>query len=156
MDKFPATPVSFPSLTHTHRERERFEDGQLDTMKGVMLLPSAVITEPDTKPFLELYSDEVPSKHTLDAELVLWTQRWTEEWSEQWKKLKEQHVQATGSELKLTTIELNRLNKGHFHAPLRLPCWQQKLIFSQTSIAFLMCWQFFQLLYVRLNVAFFH
>lgn len=68
-----------------------------------MLLPSAIIINPTSwlqavKPFLDKYADELPSQHTLDSELVLWSQLWFDKWDEHWKALKQQHLEATGSE----------------------------------------------------------
>ena len=81
----------------------RFENCQLSAVKGTMLLPSAIIINPTSwlnavKPFLDKYADELPSRHTLDSELVLWSQLWFDKWDKHWKALKQQHLEATGSE----------------------------------------------------------
>ena len=78
-----------------------------------MLLPSSIITEVNwqstMKPFLDLYSDDLPSRHTLDAELVLWSQHWKDQWGNHLTKLQEQHILATGSELRVSQPELRKL-----------------------------------------------
>ena len=82
-------------------------------MKGSLLIPSTVITTPnwiqDIKCFIDKYDDELPSRLTLDAELIQWTQLWNGQWEEKLKILKEQHTQATGTELKVSPSELTRL-----------------------------------------------
>lgn len=64
---------------------DRFAQGQEDVMRGVMLIPSSVITVSNWKellqPFLTLYVGEIPSLRTLDAELMLWDQWWKDKWS---------------------------------------------------------------------------
>ena len=58
-----------------------------------------------------MYSDDLPSKRTLDAELDLWAQKWTREWEERWKKIQLQHFQATGEHLVVTPGELKKLKQ---------------------------------------------
>ena len=59
--------------------KTRFEDGQASVVKGTMLIPACVITEPDWKSqidsFLQMYMDDLPSTQTLSAELDLWEQK---------------------------------------------------------------------------------
>ena len=104
----------------------RFDSSQVNTMKGNMLLPSSVVTEPTwrsiIKPFLDLYIDDLPSRHTLDAELLLWSHHWKDKWDDHFRKLKEQHVVATGSELSLSPAELRKLKMGS------VPCTIQSII----------------------------
>ncbi len=61
--------------------KERFEEGQASAVKRTMLIPSSVICEPDwksqLKPFIDMFCDDLPSRHTLDAELEMWKQKWT-------------------------------------------------------------------------------
>ena len=51
--------------------KARFEDGQSLVVKGTMLIPAFVITEPDWKsqiqPCVEMYIDVLPSRCTLDG-----------------------------------------------------------------------------------------
>lgn len=83
-----------------------------------MLLPSAILINPTSwlhaiKPFLDKYANELPSPHTLDSELVLWSQLWADKWDEHWKALKQQHLEATGSEhLSVTPSEEKVLKTG--------------------------------------------
>ena len=55
-----------------------------------------------------MYSDDLPSKRTLDAELDLWAQKWSREWEERWKKIQLQHFKATGV---VTPGELKKLKQ---------------------------------------------
>ena len=95
--------------------KARFEDGQSLVVKGTMLIPACVITEPDWKsqiqPCVDMYSDDLPSKCTLDAELDLWAQKWTREWEERWKKIQLQHFQATGEHLVVIPGESKKLKQ---------------------------------------------
>ena len=84
----------------------RFENCQLSAVKGTMLLPSAIIINPTSwlqavKQFLDKYTDELPSQHTLDSELVLWSQLWFDKWDKHWKALKQQHFSVTPPEEKI-------------------------------------------------------
>ena len=93
--------------------KRRFE-GQVSAVKGTMLIPFSVISEPDwntqLKPFLDMYTVHLPSRHTLDAELELWKQKWTWGWSEKWETLQQEHVKATGSSI-VTPAELKKLKQ---------------------------------------------
>lgn len=53
--------------------------------------------------------DELPFKHTIDAVLVLWSQLWSGKWAEQLQKLKQQHTEITGGDLRITPSEENAL-----------------------------------------------
>ena len=83
-------------------------------IKGTMLIPACVITEPDWKsqiqPCVAMYIDDLPSKRTLDAELDLWAQIWKKEWEERWKQLQQQHTKATGEHL-VASNELKKLKQ---------------------------------------------
>ena len=71
--------VTIPLLDQVVSMKTRFEGGQSLVVKGTMFIPACVITEPDWKsqiqPCVDMYIDDLPSKHTLDAELDLWTQK---------------------------------------------------------------------------------
>jgi hypothetical protein len=51
--------------------QSRFEEGQENVMKGILLLPSSTISESDwdnaVNRFIQGYADEVPSNHTLES-----------------------------------------------------------------------------------------
>lgn len=55
--------------------KTRFEGGQASVVKGTMIIPACVLTEPDCKslikPCVYMFIDDLPSKHTSDAKLVL-------------------------------------------------------------------------------------
>lgn len=95
--------------------KTRFEDGQASVVKGAMLIPACVLTEPDWKsqidPCVQMYIDDLPSRHTLNAELDLWEQKWSDIWQERWKILQQEHVQATGEQLVVTHSELKTLKQ---------------------------------------------
>ena len=95
--------------------KARFEGGQSLVVKGTMLIPSCVITNPDWRsqiqPCVDMYIDDLPSKRTLNAELDLWEQKWTKDWEERWKKLQQQHIQATGEQLVATPSKLKKLKQ---------------------------------------------
>ena len=82
-------------------------------MKGMALLPSYVITKPNWKtivqPFLEFYSDEIPSCHTVDSEFNLWDEMWKDRCESQRKLIQAQHVQTVGGHIKMTNTEINKL-----------------------------------------------
>ena len=96
---------------------DRFAQEQDDVMRGVMLIPSSVITVPNWKellqPFLALYVDEVPSPRTLDAELLLWDQWWKDKWSSKLKDLNDQHIKAFGKRLDIADAELKKLKTAN-------------------------------------------
>ena len=79
--------------------RTRFDNGQDTVAKGTMLIPAYLLKEPTWKtlvqPFVSFYVDDLPSKHTVDAEFEMWNQKWNQCWDERLKTLKEQHLQAT-------------------------------------------------------------
>ena len=84
--------------------KARFEGGQ---SSGTMLIPACAITERDWKSHcVAMYSDDLPSKHTLSAELDLWEQKWTKEWEARWKELQQQHTK--GECLVVNPSELKR------------------------------------------------
>lgn len=91
----------------------RFDSSQNDAMKGVLLLPPSVITDSNwqstIKSFVDLYLDDLPSRHTLHAELVLWSRHWEDYWEDHLTKLKQQHLLATGDELRVSPPELKKL-----------------------------------------------
>ena len=91
----------------------RFCEGQEDIMKGSLLIPSNVITKPNwdslIQPFLELYSDEVPSNYTVSNELLVWKQLWMDKWSSYMKRLQEQNVKIAGKEINYSDAEVKRL-----------------------------------------------
>ena len=75
---------------------DKFSKTQLSVLKGVMLLPSSVITEPNwmamIQPFLQLYNENMPSSYLMAAELELWQTKWDDRWGTYWKVLKEQYL----------------------------------------------------------------
>ena len=81
----------------------------------LLIIPACVLTEPDWKsqidPCVQMYMDDLPSRHTLSAELDLWELKWSEVWQERWKILKQEHVQATEEQLVVTPIELKTLEQ---------------------------------------------
>ena len=85
-------------------------------VKGTRLLPEYVVFPSDWKctiqPFIQFYSDELPSNHTVDAELSMWKQVWEERWKKESKNLKDQHFQATGTEMRLNDTEITKLKFG--------------------------------------------
>ena len=85
-------------------------------LKGTRLLPGYIVSQSDWKctiqPFIQFYSDKLPSNHTVDAELSMWKQVWEERWKKEWKSLKDQHFQATGTEMRLTDAEITKLKFG--------------------------------------------
>lgn len=96
--------------------KSRFDTGQEVVLKGTRLLPSYVVSQSDwestIQPFIQFYSDELPSIHTINAELSMWKQLWEERWKEEWKNLTEQHFQATGTQMRLSDAELTKLKFG--------------------------------------------
>ena len=74
---------------------ERFDSGQNIAVKGIMLIPAYIITNSARKtsitPFPSFY---LPSPLTLNAKLGIWSRDLF--WEEEFKKLKEQHLKATG------------------------------------------------------------
>ena len=96
---------------------DRFDQGQEDVMRGVMLIPSSVITVSNWKellqPFLTLYVGEIHSLRTLDAELMLWDQWWKDKWSTKLKDLNDQHLKKFGRRLDITEAELKRLKTAN-------------------------------------------
>ena len=84
--------------------KDRFDNGQNIAIKGIMLIPAYIITEASWKcfiaPFIAFYSEDLPSPHTLNAELVIWNQKWCYYCEEKFKQLKQQHLKATGEEMK--------------------------------------------------------
>jgi len=93
--------------------QDRFCNGQDIIMKGTVLLPSYVITEPNWKnvlqPFLKFYSDELPCYHSVDSEFILWNKMWHEQWESHWKSIQEQHLHTVGVCIKLTDTEVKKL-----------------------------------------------
>ena len=55
---------------------------------------------------IQFYSDELPPNQTVDAELLMWKQVWEERLKKEWKNLKDQHFQATGTEMRLNNAEI--------------------------------------------------
>ena len=92
---------------------ERFSDGQEPVFKGIVLLPSNVITVPNwedrIQSFVQVYSDDVPSFSSLVAELHMWKQMWMDKWSCKWQLMQEQHKKTTGQDYTLTPTEMNKL-----------------------------------------------
>ena len=84
-------------------------------LKVLCLYPAYVLTEPDwksqIKPCVDMYIDDLPSKHTLDAELDLWAQKWTHVWHERWEILQRQHFQRVEECLIVTSSELKKLKQ---------------------------------------------
>jgi len=82
-------------------------------MKGTVLLPSYVITEPNWKnvlqPFLKFYSDELPCYHSVDSEFILWNKMWHEQWESHWKSMQEQNLHTIGVGIRLTDTEVKKL-----------------------------------------------
>ena len=97
--------------------QSRFEEGQENVIKGILLLPSStIVSESDwdsaVDRFLKGYVDEIPSHHTLEAEKLLWKQLWQEKWEEKLNILKQQHIASTGEEMNLSATELAKLKHG--------------------------------------------
>ena len=55
---------------------------------------------------------------------MLWSQHWSNEWSNHFKKLKEQHVLATGQELVVSPPEMQKLKMGS------VPCTIQSTLLN--------------------------
>ena len=70
----------------------RFEKGQENVMKGILLLPSSTISKSDwdsaVDRFIKGYIDEIPSHYTVEAEKLLWKQLWQEKWEEKLNALR--------------------------------------------------------------------
>ena len=94
----------------------RFDKGQAVVVVGFKLIPSCAISEPNListlQPFLHMYADDLPSRHTLNAEIDMWVQKWTNRWSQKWKTMQEQHKKATGEQMKVTASEELKLKQG--------------------------------------------
>ena len=92
----------------------RFAGGQDIVMKGMMLVPATLISDPNSltlvKQFIEHYEEDLPSPSTVDAELVLWHQLWTRKWEDHWKCLLEQQS-GTGTTLSATERDLQKLKE---------------------------------------------
>lgn len=94
---------------------ERFSKTHLSVLKGVMLLPSSVITESNwtaiIQPFLQLYNEDLPSSYLIAAELELWQTKWNDRWSTHWKTLEEQYLKSgrriSFSEAELKVLKVN-------------------------------------------------
>ena len=91
---------------------DRFSKTQLSVLKGVMLLPSSVITEPNwmamIQPLLQLYNENMLSSYLMAAELELWQTKWDDRWSTYWKVLKQQYSKL-GKSMNFSKAELKVL-----------------------------------------------
>ena len=93
--------------------QSRFSEGQEAVFQGLLLIPAYTVTHPNwehtVQQFIQFYSDEIPSNHTIDAQLGLWKLLWKEQWERKLVSLQKQHLDATGREMSLTDSELKRL-----------------------------------------------
>ena len=58
-----------------------------------------------------MYTDDLPSKRTLEAKLDLWAQKWTKGWEESSKQFQQQDTKAIGEHLIVTPNELKTLKQ---------------------------------------------
>ena len=84
-------------------------------MRGTALVPSAIISDPNyltnLKPFIDQYSDNLPSPSSVDAEILLWYELWQKKWDEHWKKLVEQQP-TIGTSFSVTQQEMRKLKSS--------------------------------------------
>ena len=63
-----------------------FDKSQAVVVVGFKLIPSGAISEPNLiitlQPFLHMYADDLPARHTLNAKIDMWVQKWTNRWSQ--------------------------------------------------------------------------
>ena len=64
------------------------------------------------QPFLDMYADDLPSRHTENAERDMWVWKWTHCWSQKWKTIQEQYNNATEEQMKVTGSEELKLKQG--------------------------------------------
>ena len=95
--------------------KARVGSNQGEVAQGIHLVPAYMLTETAWKalltPFISFYAEDLPSEHTLHAELELWYEKWEENWKAKLIIIKQQHIKATGEQMALTSSELNKLIK---------------------------------------------
>ena len=96
--------------------KSQFEEGQTVEVVGFKLIPCCATSEPNLispmQPFLDMYADDLPSRHTVNTEIDMWVQKWTHCQSQKWKIIQEQHNKATGEQVKVTASEELKLKQG--------------------------------------------
>ena len=64
------------------------------------------------QPFLDMYAEDLPSRHIVNIKIDMWVQKWTNCRSQKWKIIQERHNKAAGKQVKVTAIEELKLKQG--------------------------------------------
>ena len=72
--------VSAPFLDEVLQNMKvQFEEDQAVAVVGFKLIPSRAISKPNListmQPFLDMYADDLPSRHTVNANIDMWVQK---------------------------------------------------------------------------------
>jgi len=99
----------------TQQILDRFSEVNLSVLKGILLLPSSVITESNwitmIQQFLHFYADDIPFPRLMVAELEIWQTLWDDRWSSHWKCLQQQHS-ILGREINVNEMEMKVIKKN--------------------------------------------